>query len=443
MDNLKVSTINSDRKFRLIHHEIITEIDSQNIHIVAITEAGMWQGEEAQMNMKYPELRMYYNLIKKPPKTSNQSRHKGIIICIRKNLAAHVNNVITDGKGRLITLELTTTTGLNIGIVAFYMPTTNKKHQNQKAYLKTKYNKWKNELIDITDKLKRKRTHLILMGDANAVLNPSRDRTSKQATISDKLWESITTITGTTDTALTTNITPPYTWTKKGCPEHQARIDYILTDKPLTRKLESTTTKQVSGTDLDHRMIIANFNFTTKVWEPWNTTLVNWKLENKKQREQFASHLNEEYKLANPKSTQESISTINQSIKKHLTIRTLTLNNFGNNKTYRQLSKEIRWIEKAVNILKEELNTNVKSRDRFLMRSIRLLEKQNPKYRSEKIKIIKLMEEAKQVRIQAKRYKIREIYQKNNETNAEGKSERSMKGPIQTGQTDRTTHGTN
>jgi len=181
----------------------------------------------------------------------------------------------------MLSIDAIFPTGFKISIAIVYQYTLSHRTRTSNTS-QNKYRGIMNKIIHWIDKSKSQNMACILMGDFNAVIDPSQR--SGQQNSSDLQWQRIkTTIMQNTYVLLKGQEWDP-TWTSKVDQEWQARLDAILVDRQLALTLQSYQSQDIEGTTSDHKRVEISLNIKEAKWWSSNHTRIDWKLSSSKKR---------------------------------------------------------------------------------------------------------------------------------------------------------------
>jgi exonuclease III len=156
-ENWKIATINiRGLKDGIKPRQITEHMEEQGIQILGLSETNLTEEEHRHVIADHPKFRSYW--------ANGEKRGEGVGVLIERNLDRHNIKVRRYG-GRIITIELLFKDKVKMGIAQIYLPSDKDRRYQVEESLKKIVQSWESS-----------NSHIIVMGDFNAVEKPRKDR---------------------------------------------------------------------------------------------------------------------------------------------------------------------------------------------------------------------------------------------------------------------------
>jgi exonuclease III len=136
--------------------QLMDHMITQKMQILGVAETNFTEDEHRYKITDHSEYRLYW--------VNGEGRGEGVGIILNREIDRHCVKVKRYG-GRIITTELLFKDRVRLGIAQIYFPGE-----------KTKRVEWEKKLRRIIQGWENNNTHMIVMGDFNAVVDPRKDR---------------------------------------------------------------------------------------------------------------------------------------------------------------------------------------------------------------------------------------------------------------------------
>ncbi|MGH2638199.1 MAG: endonuclease/exonuclease/phosphatase family protein, partial [Rhabdochlamydiaceae bacterium] len=347
-----VSLYNCDKNISTSWCDIVSEVMMDDI--VGLCETGDWNrppnDEPTADRFRFPNFEVISSSKRLKPNLNTLNRSKGVKLLINKGLSAFITSKSTIHRGRAVAAEMIFNTGFQLAVACVYQYTMSHRKRSFRVSLE-KYKTLQRKVLDWTDTAKSRGFAVIVLGDMNAVIDQSQ-RTgppSKADSIFQQIRESI--LQDTFSAVHGMAFSP--TWTTKSSLNIAARLDYILSDRGLTRAVTEVSHTSIEQSTSDHKLVRAKFQFIQAHWSHEVGRKIDWRLESDEAKEKFIQALEEAMTKHKPEEISEWMAVTTEVIRKKLAHDIRPHRFVKTSDRYKSLSYQAYITGKAV----EELNT--------------------------------------------------------------------------------------
>jgi len=167
-----------------------------------------------------------------------------------------------------------------------------------------------------------------------------------------------------------------FTWNKRGNEEIKARLDHILIDREMAKRLTTCKIKPIDSIETDHSMITASFNMGNKIWTPEIEHTLDWNLTDKKRSREFNEQLDKHLNTIKPQELSQWIMETQKVMKLFLKTPAKYKDKFNCNPKYRKLKTKQQAIIAAI----RELERNTEGTSKLTAITKRACRSTNKKY---------------------------------------------------------------